>query len=64
MSYIFYSPVSAPYQKTAEMLRYATVNCPSYIKNDLTHRRDEDSWYYRFYFSDEKDYLLFNLKWA
>jgi hypothetical protein len=62
MSYIFYSPVSAPYQKTEEMLRYAKINCSSFTATDIEQRRDD--WYYRFYFIDEKDYFLFTLKWS
>jgi hypothetical protein len=63
MSYIFYSPISKPILKTEEMLKFAKANCPSYITNDL-EVRGQNNWYYRFYFGDEKDYMLFVLRWS
>lgn len=63
MSYIFYSPVRKPFKHTEEMLVWAKVNCPSYITNDVVEKFRDD-WYYRFYFGQEKDYMLFVLKWA
>lgn len=62
MSYIFYIPVRQ-LEHTEEMLRWAIVNCPSYITNDAV-KKGRDDWYYRFYFGQEKDYLLFALKWS
>ena len=63
MSYIFYSPISKPFWETEEMLKFAKENCPSYIKNDVEVRNHLE-WYYRFYFVDEKDDMLFLLRWS
>jgi len=41
---------------------WAKAHCPSYITNDA-YRDDYRMWGYRFYFNDEKDALLFALKW-
>ena len=63
MSHIFYISVRQPFERIEEMLTWARVNCPSYITNDAV-KKDRDDWYYRFYFGQEKDYLLFALKWS
>lgn len=63
MSYIFYSSVTNPFDHTEKMLVWAKVNCPSYIKNDVVEK-SRDNWHHRFYFGNEKDYLLFVLRWS
>ena len=45
-----------------EPLDWAKENCPSYITNDAVQIRGQ--YYYRFYFSNEKDRMWFTLKWA
>lgn len=62
MSYIFYSSVDKPFRYTEEILEWAKDNCPSYITNDVERR--EDGQYYRFYFYDEKDYMMCLLRWT
>lgn len=62
MSYIFYRPISEPYQTTQEMLSWAKEHCASFLTNDVEKRTDD--WYYRFYFADEKDMLMFTLRWS
>jgi hypothetical protein len=62
MSYIFLSPVSLPFRRTESMLDWAKAHCSSYITNDTT--KDDQDWYYRFYFGDERDYLMFKLRWS
>jgi len=65
MSYIFYSPISKPFQETEEMLKYAKETCPSYITNDaFYYHHTTGERYYRFYFGNEKDYMLFVLRWS
>ena len=61
MSYIFYSPISKSFLETDKMINYAKKNCPSYITCDAVAR---GKGHYRFYFGDEKDYMLFVLRWA
>ena len=63
MSYIFYSPISTSFLETDKMIKYAKENCPSYITCDAV-ARGQNNWYYRFYFGDEKDYILFLLRWS
>jgi len=41
---------------------WAKRNCPSYITNNAVQKNGD--YYYRFYFGDEQDQLLFQLKWA
>jgi hypothetical protein len=41
---------------------WAKKNCPSYITNDALKK--EGKWYYRFYFGQEKDVIIFMLRWA
>lgn len=64
MSYIFYSPISKPFWETEEMLKFAKENCPSYITNDVEVRKPHEWYYHRFYFGDEKDYIVFVLRWS
>ena len=61
MSYIFYWPLTKAFKDTEELLAWAKKYCPSYITNDVEKRKDD--WYYRFHFSEEKDYMLFKLRW-
>lgn len=44
-------------------LDWAKENCKSYITN-MAVKKENDCYYYRFYFSDEKDRLLFMLRWS
>lgn len=53
-----YSLDSIPHQA----LSWAKKNCPSYITNDAL--RKDDKWYYRFYFGQEKDIIMFLLRWS
>lgn len=62
MSHIFYSTARRPYAHTEKMAVWAKERCPSYITVDAERR--EDDWYYRFYFDDERDYLMFALRWS
>ena len=69
MIYIFKMPLSnipidmaIDFEKRLEMLKWAKKHCPSYIMNDVDNT--DVLWYYRFYFSHEKDYLMFILRWA
>ena len=45
---------------------WAKKHCPHYITNDGRLVDHEESIYvmYRFYFGDEKEAMLFRLKWA
>lgn len=45
-----------------EPLQWAKKNCPSYITNDAVQK--QGVYYYRFYFSQERDQIMFALKWA
>jgi len=63
MSYIFYRSVHTPFEQTDEMLSWAKTNCPSYITNDAVEKYKDD-WYYRFHFKEEKDYMMFMLRWS
>lgn len=60
MSYIFYWPCGQPFTITESVWKWIEQNCPSYITNNYCNNTD----CYRFYFSDEKDYLLTVLRWA
>jgi len=51
---------SAGCKNVYEPLQWAKKNCPSYITNDVCR----DTNCYRFYFSDEKDYILTVLRWT
>jgi hypothetical protein len=62
MSYIFYWSVKNSFSETERLLSWAKRHCPSYITNDTEKR--EDDWYYRFYFSQEKDYVFFCLRYG
>lgn len=56
-------PIAFPGCKnTYEPLEWAKQNCKSYITNDAVQKRGE--FYYRFYFSNEKDKVMFTLRWS
>ena len=60
--YIFYQPVDTrDYRVIEAMLEWAYENCPSGFGNDYLRRGDGD--FYRLYFSDEKEFAWFKLKW-
>jgi hypothetical protein len=62
MSYIFYQPVTNEFELIEEMLSWAKERCPSYITNDYLRGPNGDQ--YRLYFSEEKDYAWFSLRWS
>ena len=45
-----------------EPLQWAKKNCPSYITNDAVQKNGE--YYYRFFFSQERDQIIFALRWS
>lgn len=61
MSYIFKRPVNSDFKETEAMTTWAVRHCPSYISFDLNKVGE---WCYRLYFNDEKDYMMFVLKWS
>lgn len=63
MSYICKIPITTSFTKRLEMLNWAKKHCPSYITNDVD-KTDILFSTFRFYFSDEKDYTMFTLRWA
>ena len=50
------------YQVGYEPLAWAKNYCKSYITNDAVQK--DGVYYYRFYFSDEQDIVMFTLKWV
>lgn len=52
---IAYAPEYVP-------LEWAKKNCPSYITQDAVQRNG--NYYYRFFFRDERDLILFALRWS
>lgn len=66
MSYIYRHPIGSIFtynsdmQNTHAMDMWAKKHCPSYITVDTAKT---DIWYYCFYFSEEKDHVLFLLRW-
>lgn len=56
--------VTLPYDPVWTALNWAKQHCPSYITNDL-HRDTTGDPITRidYFFSDEKDMLLFTLRW-
>ena len=44
-----------------EPLEWAKKNCPSYITNDAVQKQGE--YYYRFFFGNEQDQIIFALRW-
>jgi hypothetical protein len=63
MSCIFYSPISKSFLEIDKMVSYAKENCPSYITCDAV-ARGKNYGNYRFHFGNEKDYMLFVLRWS
>lgn len=59
MSYIFHQPVTSHPEVTREMIDWALGNCNSYITCDF----DQQTYSYRLYFSEHRDYIWFTLKW-
>ena len=56
-------PVASPGCKNYfEPLEWAKKHCPSYITNDAVQKQGE--YYYRFYFSNERDRMWFVLRWS
>lgn len=45
-----------------EPLEWAKKNCSSYITNDAVQKNGD--YYYRFYFSKERDLIMFSLRWS
>lgn len=45
-----------------QALSWAKKNCPSYITNDAVQKNG--IYYYRFYFGQEKDIMIFMLRWS
>lgn len=56
-------PAASPgVESLYEPLEWAKRHCPSYITNDAVQKQGE--YHYRFYFGDERDRLMFVLRWA
>lgn len=57
--------VTLPYSPFWEPLTWAKENCPSYISNDLHHDgyTTYDHTKIDYQFGDEKDALIFMLRW-
>ena len=58
--------VTLPYDHLWRPLDWAYKNCPSYITNTL-HENDQGNFEHQhidYFFSDEKDAILFALKWT
>jgi hypothetical protein len=56
-------PMASPgFESRYEPLAWALAHCPSYITNDAVQK--QGVYYYRFYFGDEGDRMMFLLKWA
>ena len=58
--------VTIPYDPFWEPLNWAKKHCPSYITNDMhmDGYNTYDSTKIDYHFSDEKDALMFMLRWA
>ena len=58
--------VTIPYDPLWPALDWAKQNCPSYITNDA-HQDGYNTYDWKkidYFFSDEKDALMFMLKWS
>ena len=58
--------VTIPYHPFWEPLVWAKEHCPSYITNDM-HQDGYNTYDHTkidYHFSDEKDYVLFMLRWS
>lgn len=60
-----YVDIPAPilYVPEYEPLEWAKKHCKSYLATDAVQDR-QGNYYYRFFFSDEKDVAWFSLRWA
>lgn len=47
---------------TYQPLNWAKEHCKSYLTTDAVQK--EGNYYYRFFFSDEKDIAWFKLRWS
>jgi hypothetical protein len=58
--------VTLPYDPIWKPLEWAKKHCPSYITNDIHIRGDTvyDINRIDYFFADEKDALIFTLRWA
>ena len=66
MSYIGKYKVKG-YIDNGGVMAWVFKHCPSYITNDTIVINDsagDPVYYYRFYFGDENDLFLFNLRWG
>lgn len=56
----------ADFQETNDMIAWAKKQCPSYITVDITVdiEAENRARHYNFYFSEEKDYVMFVLRWG
>ena len=55
-------PVPVEWKSAHNPLLWAKTHCPSYITNDAVQR--DGDYYYRFYFGDEGDRVMFLLRWS
>lgn len=60
--YCFELPAPNGWAVDYEPLKWAKKHCKSYITNDAVQKKGQ--YYYRFYFGNEKDYMLFILRWS
>jgi hypothetical protein len=63
--------VTIPYDPQWIPLKWAKKNCPSYITNDVTPVEPKRSLsdptnqiYINYYFSEERDAMMFMLRWS
>jgi hypothetical protein len=58
--------VTLTYDPTWKAVEWAKENCPSYITNDVHQNGDNiyDRTKIDYHFSDEKDAIMFLLRWA
>ena len=54
--------VDLPYPVSYESVSWVKKHCPSYITNEAVKKKG--IYYYRFYFSEEKDQMMFALRWV
>lgn len=50
-----------------ELMEWVFKYCPSYLTNDahsMLDQNNEQVYHYRFYFEDENDLFLFQLRWS
>ena len=61
--------VILPYDPTWQAVEWAKKHCNSYITNELVPNNKEPKWLkkdnrIRYYFGDEKDAVMFALRWS